>query len=255
MSTSISTTASSTPVQSPSILLFARGVYALFHLWPALRLAVSEDWVDDAQAKRIWFISTIVDEFEEKDIRSNHTQSQNAPRSTDSTQVTASSASSSTTPSNSSKDRAIIPPPPGLDLDSLSDLLFDIITDEFSMDLSDDSETAIARSLLLLWSAACHLDLVPIETIEAQYAKTSKSKVVASAGPEQGTVGEDGEDWSSDSEDGDGMEGLDSIVEGTGGMELDGETAPRLIQRRPEPVIDEDGFEMVQSKKGGGKKK
>jgi hypothetical protein len=53
----------------------------------------------------------------------------------------------------------------------------------------------------------------------------------------------------------DGMEGLDSIVEGTGGMELDGETAPRLIQRRPEPVIDEDGFEMVQSKKGGGKKK
>lgn len=66
--TSTSTTATSGQ-QSPSILLFARGVYALFHLWPALRIAVAEEWVDDAQAKRIWFISTIVDEFEDSTLR------------------------------------------------------------------------------------------------------------------------------------------------------------------------------------------
>ncbi|KAL0948906.1 hypothetical protein HGRIS_009015 [Hohenbuehelia grisea] len=52
---------------SPSSILFARGVIAKLHLWPALRLAVLEGWGGPEGAeKRTWIASVIVDAFEEQ---------------------------------------------------------------------------------------------------------------------------------------------------------------------------------------------
>lgn len=47
------------------LVLFARGVIAVLHAWPALRLAVQESWGGPHSAeKRTWLASTIVDAFE-----------------------------------------------------------------------------------------------------------------------------------------------------------------------------------------------
>lgn len=70
MSSAIMSAHPSQHLTSPQLLLFARGVWSLFHLWPALRLAVAEGWGgDESQAKRVWFISTVVDEFEDSTLR------------------------------------------------------------------------------------------------------------------------------------------------------------------------------------------
>lgn len=66
MSTS-ATTSSTTQPSSQSILL-ARGVIARLAIWPALRLAVDNNWGGpDGAEKRTWLASVIVDAFEQED--------------------------------------------------------------------------------------------------------------------------------------------------------------------------------------------
>jgi len=217
----------STPPTSPTILLFARGVWSLFHLWPALRLAVAEQWGgDDSAEKRVWFISTIVDEFEDK--------------------AALSTTASSSTPSAST---GLLPPPTGLDLDSLADILYDIILDEFSIDLEDDSPVMISKRLLQLWSDASRGLEAEIVKLEEEEAKMSKKKVVASKGANEEGEDDDG----SDSESG----GDEEETGGAGGERMEGveeETAaPALVERRAEPEVDDDGFTMVKKGKKGGR--
>ncbi|KAI0726846.1 Pre-rRNA-processing protein TSR2-domain-containing protein [Fomitopsis betulina] len=63
MSASTSTTAPSAPPLTS--VLFARGVIARLTIWPALRVAVAENWGGSAGAeKRTWLASELVDAFE-----------------------------------------------------------------------------------------------------------------------------------------------------------------------------------------------
>jgi pre-rRNA-processing protein TSR2 len=55
------------PPVRPLSVLFARGVIARLAIWPALRIAVEENWGGpDAAQKRTWLASVIVDAFEEQ---------------------------------------------------------------------------------------------------------------------------------------------------------------------------------------------
>lgn len=57
---------SSAPPQTS--VLFARGVIARLSTWPALRVAVDQNWGGpDSSKKRTWLASVIVDAFEEED--------------------------------------------------------------------------------------------------------------------------------------------------------------------------------------------
>lgn len=52
---------------APHLVLFARGVIALLHAWPALRIAVQESWGGPHSAeKRTWLVSNLVDAFEQE---------------------------------------------------------------------------------------------------------------------------------------------------------------------------------------------
>lgn len=225
---------------SPALLLFARGVWSLLHIWPALRLAVSEEWGgDESKAKRIWFISTVVDEFEEKSSKAKPA----------STPAPAPSAPSTSSPSSSATASTIVvPPPPGIDLDSLADLLYDILLEEFDIDLEDDSPLQIARQILSLWSDASQGIATQVLALEAQEAAASKTKVVASRGAEDDDDEEDNEeDYETDSDEGDltrRMDGMESVLE---------EAPPTLVERKVEPEVDEDGFTMVKKGKGARK--
>jgi len=60
--------ASSSEAPDPLCILFARGVIARLAIWPALRIAVEQNWGGpDAVQKRTWLASVIVDAFEEQD--------------------------------------------------------------------------------------------------------------------------------------------------------------------------------------------
>ena len=62
-SLAVTMSASSSPPQTS--LLFARGVIARLAIWPALRVAVAENWGGPAGAeKRTWLASELVDAFE-----------------------------------------------------------------------------------------------------------------------------------------------------------------------------------------------
>ena len=53
------------PPPSPSLILFARGVIARLAIWPALRVAVEQNWGGpEGIAKRRWLASVLVDAFE-----------------------------------------------------------------------------------------------------------------------------------------------------------------------------------------------
>ena len=63
----------SNPSLPPSTsLAFAKGVIARLELWPALRIAVQNDWGGpDSSQKRTWIASVIVDTFEEQPMPPN----------------------------------------------------------------------------------------------------------------------------------------------------------------------------------------
>lgn len=132
---------------------------------------------------------------------------------------------------------------PALDLDDLGDLLNQMITDEFDAKIEDGSIDSIANDIIKLW----HDILLPpadttpesfVAALEARAASRRKSGVQVSRGadPEE----EDGSEDESGSDD-----------EEDDGMDVD--EAPRLVPRekekeKVEPVVDEDGFTLVQNK-------
>ncbi|KAI0922280.1 hypothetical protein AcW2_007018 [Taiwanofungus camphoratus] len=62
--------ASIAPTASPSSksVLFARGVIARLAIWPALRIAVDQNWGGpESREKRTWLASVLVDAFEQED--------------------------------------------------------------------------------------------------------------------------------------------------------------------------------------------
>lgn len=216
---SSSTPAAAAPAPSPVILLFARGVLSLFQSWPVMRSAVLQSWGGpESDAKRTWFASMVVDEFEERWTK----------------------AGSPLYPAvGPDVERQNIAPPEGLDLDDLADLLFDVFLEEFDVELEDGSPEEISRRVIACWSASLQGDEPAVVALEEEAARFSKKQadVVRTA------AGEDVGDSSSDDDDD------DEAAEG--GMDVD--PAPARQERvHEEPEVDDDGFTMV--KKGKGKK-
>lgn len=215
---SSSTPAAAAPAPSPVILLFARGVLSLFQSWTVMRSAVLQSWGGpESEAKRTWFASMVVDEFEERWTKAG------CP------------LYPAVAPDADASSRQNIAPPEGLDLDDLADLLFDVFLEEFDVELEDGSPEEISRRVIACWSASLQGDESAIVALEEEAARFSKKK----ADVVQTAAGDHDGDSSSDDD------------EEEGGMDVD--PAPARQERvREEPEIDDDGFTMV--KKGKGKK-
>ncbi|KAG9127353.1 hypothetical protein FRC07_014649 [Ceratobasidium sp. 392] len=127
-------------------------------------------------------------------------------------------------------------PPRTPDQDDIADLILQALSDEFDVDVEDGSVERIAESIVKLWAAEPSVVAQMVSEFEACARKGAKARVQA--------IREEGNgdsDWESESEDEDGVPRL---------VEREAQSAPKEKQ---EPVVDEDGFTLVQGK-GKGKR-
>lgn len=119
------------------------------------------------------------------------------------------------------------------EIEDIEDVLSQVLSDEFSVVLEDDSAYDLATAISLAFTECQEGRFEKIEQLKVQFQNSKP--------PPPKKVVDDESDSSS---------GTDGEVEEQGeAMEVD---APA----RQEPVIDDDGFELVQGKgKGGGRRR
>jgi pre-rRNA-processing protein TSR2 len=212
---------------SATQVLFARAVIYTFDVWPALRLAVSEQWGGiESKDKVDFLISHLCDEYsEEKEIGSSSKR--------------ATTTSSSSLAASTSSPASSLEAPQTPDADDLAEILEGYFADEFESRLEDDSADMIAARLVQLHKLIYATFPPTQESLAAataeidrmqQYSLSVRGKKVEA----QRTQGSD----ESDSEDGE--EGDDS--EKDDAMEVDTEQRPKPPTG---PIVDEDGFTTV----------
>ncbi|GAA5848761.1 hypothetical protein JCM9279_002936 [Rhodotorula babjevae] len=238
------TTAEQQPAQPPvapaeerALALFARSALDLFDMWPALRLAISHGWGGDGKEGKTAIAEDVVDLF--------------YSAATSGTSAGASSAGAS----SSLMEQGI--PLPAAD-DVAATLLY-VVGNEFDVDLEDGSEALVARDLVALWRECLGRVLATPaggDSPEGELAKRFREGAERARAQDRGGARfearrEGGEGESSD--EGSEFSGSESDEEMEG---IEEEQAPQLVETRPreEPVVDEDGFELVQTKKKGGRR-
>ena len=212
--------ATTTTAPSATQLLFARAVIYTFDLWPALRLAVSEQWGGvESKAKADFLISYLCDEYSEE-------SSTPAPAPGQATATVTTAVCAPSTP----------------DPDDLAEILEGYFADEFESRLEDESADWAAARLVQLHKLIYAAFPPTQESLLNAGAELDKLEqaVIALRGKKvtaQRTTREDeiasGSESESDSQDEQG--GHEDA------MEVDA-PAPRS---KPEPVVDEDGFTTV----------
>lgn len=217
----------STSTQPPQLIIqLARGVISILDLWPALRLAISEKWAgDDSAQRRTDIQSYIIDVFEDA-IQQDHGSVEAAA----SLQASASGAH---------------PLDDVIDQDELADCLIAAMQEAFEVDLEDGSDETVAKDIIRLWKQLVRGNTTMLQEVETLAAQKAGQKVKASGQDGEQEVDEDGNPVDEDDDE---------------DMETDGdddEEAPKLVDTKAnepkEPVVDEDGFTLVQkgSRKSG----
>lgn len=203
---------------TPQQLLFAKSIMLTFELWPAMRLAVSEEWGgSDSADKRDFLLSHLCDQY-------------------------------------GNPGSAFEP-----DLDDLAEILEHYMIDEFEARLEDGSPDWVAGRFIGLHRVifAPGDDFAraqaAVAELEKAYEELKGKKATFEQGPNQ-----DGEVDGGHSDDED-MQAVRSMVQSHGGiMEADRQGArvdleqgqARAAPREPQqPIIDEDGFETVVSRR------
>mmetsp|Transcript_21465 Transcript_21465/g.36628 ORF Transcript_21465/g.36628 Transcript_21465/m.36628 type:complete len:211 (-) Transcript_21465:364-996(-) len=139
--------------------------------------------------------------------------------------------------------------------DELEEELLDALLQDFNLELEDGSAGEMAKSLMSLFQECGKADYSTVLRLRAQAAAHQASGAAASRRQvvdNDGTVmGEEDEDDSSSDDDSDEGE------EGDEDAAMDEGTAPAALPLRPEPpapVVDADGFTLVQKPKRAGRK-
>ncbi|KAJ3010771.1 UNVERIFIED_CONTAM: hypothetical protein HDU68_001994 [Siphonaria sp. JEL0065] len=133
-----------------------------------------------------------------------------------------------------------------IDPTDLEENLVDYFSESFHVELEDGSAPEISKMLVALFAQLGRGDLSGFERV-----KELAGRVVA-LGPSRRVKGDEDEDDDddSDSDDDSALDGNGAFdygsASGSGDMEMD--EAPAALAPKPEPIIDEDGFELVQQK-------
>ncbi|KAK4461119.1 Pre-rRNA-processing protein TSR2 [Cladorrhinum samala] len=199
---------------------FERGVAISLHLWPALALAVQNNWGGpDSADKRDWFAGAIVDLF--PDI------SKLTPA-----QLSALVSSQSTSPESSDE-------PDQVDVETV---LLQVMLDEFEVNVEDDSAYEVAEQVVRMRNECLRGKFDEVEALtrrwEAKKGKSEKVEVVFKKGDDQ-----DDTDWDTDDDEEDEEEAEDAEMGDAPALV----NAPR--KEKEEPEVDEDGFQKVTRKK------
>jgi pre-rRNA-processing protein TSR2 len=200
------------PAPNPALILFARGVIARLELWPALRIALEQGWgssgpSSSSREKRLWLASEIVDAFAFVDNDNDNGDD------------------------DSARVRARAP-----DAEYIGLMLAQVLEDEFDATFEDGSVEAVAEDIVKLWGAG--EDVVGMWERKAEGARGKKVDVREEVGSDEDGDEDEWEDEESGEEE---EEGAPQLVPAAA-------AAAAEVQRlaRPKPVIDEDGFTLVQ---------
>ncbi|KAM7183595.1 Pre-rRNA-processing protein TSR2 [Naviculisporaceae sp. PSN 640] len=197
---------------------FEQAVAYALHLWPALTLAVQNNWGgSDSSDKRDWFAGAIVDLF--PDI------SKLSPAAL---ALLQSQSSQQQQPQNDNNE------PDQIDVETV---LLQVMLDEFEVAVDDDSGLLVAEQIMRARSECLKgkFDGEVAELRRRWSAKNPGEKLPFTLVEDKDN---DSTDWDTD-DDGEGDEDEDM------------EDAPALVERRErrEPEVDEDGFTTVSRKK------
>lgn len=205
---------------------FEQGVAIALHLWPALSLAVQNNWGGpDSADKRDWFAGAIVDLF--PDLNKVLAPQQSAEQQQQQT------AQKKTT--NNDDHEEATEEPDQLDIETV---LLQVMLDEFEVNVDDDSAFEVAEQILRVRLGCLKGKFDEVDALRRRFeGKSGGKNVVFKKAEDQ----DDDTDWDTDDdeEDGDSDEEM-------------GE-APALVPTQPkekvEPEVDEDGFTKVVGKK------
>ncbi|KAH7040291.1 Pre-rRNA-processing protein TSR2-domain-containing protein [Microdochium trichocladiopsis] len=208
---------------------FEQGVAITLHLWPALSLAVQNNWGDgDASDKRDWLAGVIVDMFP------SFIDLAKKPASTTTTTTNATGTSSTAaTGQQSSSSAAALEEPY---LEDIETTLLQVMLDEFDVNVDDDTGFETAETIMRARAQCAKGNFDEVNNLRRRWEAGKGKKVVM----QQAADADQDTDWESDDDDEDG----DSDV--------DMDEAPALAKapkEKEEPEVDEDGFTKVTRKK------
>lgn len=188
---------------------FEQGVVYALHLWPALTLAVQNNWGGpDSADKRDWFAGAIVDLFPEI--------SDEPP----------------------TKNTKVIEEP---ELEDVETVLLQVMVDEFEVNVDDDSGLEVAGQIFLARTGCVNGEFGEVEKLRTRWLNKKGGKV-----DQMFKKAEDADqdtDWESDSEDDEDDEGGADVE-----MD-DAPALVSAPKEKPQPEVDEDGFTKVTRKK------
>jgi pre-rRNA-processing protein TSR2 len=203
-------TAAPASAPDPALILFARGVIARLELWPALRVAVEQGWGGpESRQKRRWLASEIVDMFEQ------HRQQKRLTPSPSPAHTHSPSTPTTTT---------LLSP----DAEYVTLMLVQVLEDEFDASFEDGSVEAVAADIVGLWGAG--------EDVVREWERRAEGARGKNVDVQE--VVDDEDEWEDEESQGDVDEAprLMSVVDAQG-------------HSKPKPVVDEDGFTVVQKRR------
>ncbi|KAI9765434.1 MAG: hypothetical protein M1840_007392 [Geoglossum simile] len=172
---------------------------ALFH-WPALTLAVQNEWGgSESASKREWFAGAIVEMFEKR---------------------------------------------PQTDLEDVETTLLQVMSDEFEVDVEDDTAYQVAQVITDIRATTQEGDFSLVDKLHSEW--------VAKSGNPTAIFKEVERNDDEDNTDGDSVDLEDSSGDEDGDVEMGDDSAqidPPKSRQNPGPEVDEDGFTKVVSKK------
>ncbi|EEB07272.1 rRNA processing protein Tsr2 [Schizosaccharomyces japonicus yFS275] len=118
---------------------------------------------------------------------------------------------------------------PDVEADDVEEIILQILTDEFSADVEDDSAYELATDLVSLWKSSQEDDFEPIRKLHETVGKKLLEKMESEGGAGAG---------SSETAN---AEATPELVEAPDAQEQS--------QQQQDPVVDDDGFTMVQRKR------
>lgn len=198
---------------------FEQGVALSLNLWPALTLAVQNNWGGpDSSDKRDWFAGEVASQFPP------------FPSSTSSSN-TASNGTASQQAQQGDQEEP--------DAEYLEELILQVMLDEFEVNVDDDTAFDVATEIVRLRSQCARANYDEVDRLLARWQARKGEKVHFKHGEDQ-----DGEtDWEDDDdEEGDSDDDMDeapALVESA---------APPKKDKAP-PEVDDDGFTKVTRKR------
>ncbi|KAK4154360.1 Pre-rRNA-processing protein TSR2-domain-containing protein [Chaetomidium leptoderma] len=219
---------------------FEQGVALSLNLWPALTLAVQNNWGGpDSSDKRDWFAGAVVELFPDV---SRLTPAQLQSKTTTST--TSSSSSQPTQPSaataaaqnGSTSSNAVVEEP---DQEDVETVLLQVMLDEFEVNVDDDSAFEVAEQVVRMRGECLRGKFDEVDALRRRWEgkKGGNNKVVFKKVEDQ----DEDTDWDTDDDD-------EEEEEDEGDVEM-GDAPPPPRREREEPEVDADGFTTVSRKK------